>query len=289
MSEFQYYDFRAVDRPLTEGERKEVASWSSRSKVSANRAVFSYSYGDFRKDIKDVTMQYFDAAFYSSSWGTQHILFRFPKTAIDYKAISVFDIDGSEYTGVETGIEITRKGDYVLISIEYGTEDGGGEWIDEDDDSLSDVLPLREDILRGDYRSLFAFWLHIAHQKYQTGEADEDLDEADEDFVPMPPIPADLKKKSAALTAFMNIFDIDNKLISAAAKFSPEVQYVEPAYETLLAQLDAKEKDAWLLRVLKSELRLDSLLRKRLAEFQPKQTVIKSPKVSLDEIFDLLD
>ena len=41
MSEFQYYEFQTIDRPLTADERKEINSWSSRGQVSASRAVIS--------------------------------------------------------------------------------------------------------------------------------------------------------------------------------------------------------------------------------------------------------
>ena len=38
----------------------------------------------------------------------------------------------------------------VLVEFELCEDDYGG-WIEEDDDTLSALLPLREDILRGDY------------------------------------------------------------------------------------------------------------------------------------------
>ena len=163
MSEFQLYDFRTIDRPLTSSERQTVSGWSSRSKVSATKAVFTYSYGDFSKNVEEVVAQYFDMALYLSSYGTRQIVFRFPLKDIDYKALSAFDIDTSEVTGSTTGIEIRKKGDYALVNIEYNDDDSGG-WIDEDDSSLDDFISLRDDILRGDYRSLFVVWLQMAYK-----------------------------------------------------------------------------------------------------------------------------
>jgi hypothetical protein len=283
MSEFQYYDFRAIDRPLNDKERQEISSWSSRSKVSARRAIFSYSYGDFRKNFEEVVAQYFDMGLYFTNWGTKHIVFRFKKEDIDYKAISLFDIDGSNATGYTTGIEIGKKGDFVTISIEY-CEEGGGDWIDDDDNSLDDFLPLRDDILRGDYRSLFVFWLNIA---YLLNHPDEDEDDyEDEEDLEMPPIPANLKQISDALQSFMDYYGIDDDLIAAAAEFSADNKTAEPNFEHSLLRLDEKEKNDWLLRLLKGETRLEVSLKKRLLSFQPKQTVA-SKKVKMSDIFEL--
>jgi len=49
MSEFQIYQFKSIDRLLTDAERKEIGSWSSRTKPTATSATFTYAYGDFPK------------------------------------------------------------------------------------------------------------------------------------------------------------------------------------------------------------------------------------------------
>ena len=171
MSEFQYYDFRSIDKPLTDSERREINAWSSRSNASSHRATFNYSYGSFGKNPRDCVARYFDALFYTANWGTRHIIFRFPKKMVDYDALKAFQIDASYATGYTTGIEITRRDEYVLVEFEYCDEDYA-EWIDESDDTLSALLPLREDILNGDYRSLFVFLLDKAWVM-NAGEEDE--------------------------------------------------------------------------------------------------------------------
>lgn len=52
MSEYQYYEFRTVNRTLTREEVKEVDSWSSRGNVSSTSATFTYNFGDFKRDPK---------------------------------------------------------------------------------------------------------------------------------------------------------------------------------------------------------------------------------------------
>lgn len=57
MSEFQQYQFQVVDQALTEDQRKEIHSGSSRAVVSATSATFVYHYGDFRQDEKQAMIQ----------------------------------------------------------------------------------------------------------------------------------------------------------------------------------------------------------------------------------------
>jgi len=47
MSEYQYYEFQAIDRPLTEEEMRELRSCSSRARIRPTSFVNSYH----RKDV----------------------------------------------------------------------------------------------------------------------------------------------------------------------------------------------------------------------------------------------
>ncbi len=47
MSEYQYYEFLALDKPLTDEQRAELRKLSSRAKITATRFVNEYNYGDF--------------------------------------------------------------------------------------------------------------------------------------------------------------------------------------------------------------------------------------------------
>ena len=48
MSEYQYYEFLALDKPLTDEQRAELRKLSSRAEITATRFVNEYNYGDFR-------------------------------------------------------------------------------------------------------------------------------------------------------------------------------------------------------------------------------------------------
>ncbi|MGB8932191.1 MAG: hypothetical protein WCC48_13185 [Anaeromyxobacteraceae bacterium] len=48
MSEYQYYEFQAVDRPLTAKELTTLRGLSSRATITSTRFVNSYSFGSFK-------------------------------------------------------------------------------------------------------------------------------------------------------------------------------------------------------------------------------------------------
>lgn len=54
MSEYQYYEFLALDKPLTAEEKTYVESISSRVELTSTQAVFVYNYGDFRGEPKQL-------------------------------------------------------------------------------------------------------------------------------------------------------------------------------------------------------------------------------------------
>jgi len=122
MSEYQYYEFQAIDRPLTQEERAAIGQLSSRVKPTATSASFTYSYGDFRGDTKQVLARYFDIMYYIANWGTQQLMFRFPKSLIDREAIELYCID--DY------ISLSFVGDWAILDWEFSQEEGFNDWIE---------------------------------------------------------------------------------------------------------------------------------------------------------------
>jgi hypothetical protein len=100
MSEYQYYEFQALDRPLTASEQAYISSLSSRVQLSATNAIFTYSYGDFRGEPKEVLEKCFDIMLYMANWGTRQLMFCFPKTVV---APSVFELRGKRLFSFESG------------------------------------------------------------------------------------------------------------------------------------------------------------------------------------------
>jgi hypothetical protein len=61
MSEYQYYEFLAVDRPLTVTEQAEVRELSTRARITATSFTNEYHWGDFRGDASHLMQRYYDA------------------------------------------------------------------------------------------------------------------------------------------------------------------------------------------------------------------------------------
>lgn len=262
MSEFQCYQFKSFDRPLTEEERKEVGTWSSRAQVTSTSATFIYHYGDFRKSPELAVEQYFDAMLYFANWGTRRLLFRLPAPMIDVKAIKKYCVVNK---WSDDCIDIKKKGAIYLLDLHF-TNEGGSGWMEEEDFDLDVLGKIRDDLMEGDYRALYLLWAKFATEESE----DDDDDEKEEDFdkkdklLVTPPVPPNLNKLSTPLKAFIKFFQIDKLIVSEAQAASVERAKEVIDYKKLLQQLPDKERMEWLERVINGEPRLGMLLKKRL-------------------------
>jgi hypothetical protein len=50
VSEYQYYEFVAVDRPLTPAQQGELRTLSTRARITASSFVNDYQWGDLKGD-----------------------------------------------------------------------------------------------------------------------------------------------------------------------------------------------------------------------------------------------
>ena len=88
MSEYQYYDFRAIDRPLTKKEMAELRSISTRAAITTTSFTNHYEWGDLKADPSKLLEKYFDAFVYVANWGTREFYLRLPQELVDYKSLS---------------------------------------------------------------------------------------------------------------------------------------------------------------------------------------------------------
>jgi hypothetical protein len=63
MSEYQYYEFAAIDGPISDEGLRYARSCSSRANVSRVRWQNTYTFGDFHGSV-DTLLKYYDAHFY---------------------------------------------------------------------------------------------------------------------------------------------------------------------------------------------------------------------------------
>ena len=68
MSEYQYYDFRAIDRALTKAEMAELRSVSTRAVITSSSFTNHYEWGDLKADPLKLLEKYFDTFLYVANW-----------------------------------------------------------------------------------------------------------------------------------------------------------------------------------------------------------------------------
>jgi hypothetical protein len=69
MSEYQYYEFQAIDRPLTKSEQEMLRGLSSRAHITATSFTNHYEWGSFKGDPKHLMESCFDLHLYCANLG----------------------------------------------------------------------------------------------------------------------------------------------------------------------------------------------------------------------------
>ena len=250
MSEYQYYEFQAIDCPLTADQQAKVATLSSRAHVTARMASFVYNYGDFRGDPEQLLRDYFDAMLYMANWGSRRLMFRIPGALIDAHRVKLYCI------AEEIDLRQTPNKQYVIVDLEFNDEEQA-EWT-EGEGWLDALIALREELIQGDFRVLYLAWLKAAEAAVEMEDIPEDTLE--------PPVPAGLGQLSPALETFVRFLDIDAALLAVAAQHSEKRRPEYPQLEPWITQLPAVEQHDFLVRLSRDEPNLSLLLRRRLQE-----------------------
>ena len=231
MSEYQYYEFLALDRPLTAKQRAELRSISSRAEITATRFVNEYQWGDLKGDPRKMVERYFDAYLYLANWGTRQVMFRLPRGVLDSET-------AGQYCGTDTA-SLIESDSHLILNLYIDQQEADDYW-DEPSGQLAAMVQARSELAAGDLRLLYLAWLLAL----QSDEVDDEETE--------PPVPAGLGNLSAGLQAVVDFFEIDEDLIAVAAASSPSVE--EPRGQTeWIASLAAEEKDELLARVAGGE------------------------------------
>ena len=231
MSEYQYYEFTAIDKPLNEKEMKALRNLSSRAQITPTSFVNEYHWGDFKGNPLKLVEKYFDAFLYLANWGTRWMMFRVPRNLVDVDLVK-------KYCPGDSAV-IHEKGDHVIF--EFTSETDDYEW-EEGEGWLSSLISLRADILHGDYRSLYLAWLFCVQMEEME---DDELE---------PAVPPNLAELNAPLKSFVDFMRIDTDLIAVAVETSSsEDRHTDPkALKIWIHNLPAKEKDDILFRLVEA-------------------------------------
>ena len=195
MSEYQYYEFQAVDRPLDEAARRALRDISTRARITATSFTNTYQWGDLKADPAKLMERWFDLHLHVTNWGTRRLMIRMPKRVLDPQRLDPFLREVED-------VSVQTAGDNLIldinpVGIEPEDDDDGTGW-------LAALAPLRADLMSGDLRLFYLLWLSAV----EAGTFEDDEPE---------PLPG-IGPLTGPIEAAANFFAIDDDLVQAAAE-----------------------------------------------------------------------
>ena len=148
MSEYQYYEFRAIDQSLSVADRAALRALSTRARITANSFTNFYEWGDFKGDPDALMERCFDLHLYLANWGSRRLMMKLPARLVDRNRLG-------DFLGETDDVMLRIVGENVILSIardelELDDWDDGESW-------LAAMAPLRADLLAGDLRLSIRF------------------------------------------------------------------------------------------------------------------------------------
>ena len=231
MSEYQYYEFYAQDRPLSARQMEEVDAISSRAEVTPTSFTVVYNYSDLRVDPIKLLERHFDVFVYVANWGTHWVAFRLPLGVVEPSILDRY------LTGEQVNIKKTKK--HLIIEIR-SEDEMGGDW-EEGEGWMARLAPVRTELLSGDARVLYLVWLLSVQEAYE-----EELDPGEME----PPVPPGLAGLSGPLQDLCEFLRIDEHLVAAAGEASDKAEDPRSGLAAWISALPGEEKDQLLLQVV---------------------------------------
>lgn len=222
MSEYQYYEFRAIDRPLGQSDIDALGGISSRAEITPSGFTIEYNWSDLRADPARLMKQWFDLHLYVANWGTRRLMIRLPKRFIKRSQVERFDRECEN-------LKVIDAGENLILDMCYSCEESEFTYETDTKGLLGRLAPLREELLLGDLRPLYLIWL----MKVNWDILDDNEPEPLNGIGPL----------SDGLKAFADFFDIDIDLVQAAAEATSNCIDGESKSETVKAAIETIPED----------------------------------------------
>ncbi len=264
MSEYQYYEFQAVDWPLTDADRKMLRGISSRAVISATSLTNTYEWGDFKGDPAKLMARCFDLHLYLTNWGTHRLMIRLPVRLVDRRLLDACLGDGE-------AAQVLEAGDNLILDIQR--DEIEEDEVYDDNGLLAGMAPLRADLLVGDPRLFYLLWLMGVEGDAFDADAPE-------------PLPG-LGPLTGALAAFAEFFVIDRDLVQAAAErpaAAPATAASAGVVRELIAGKTEREKTDLLVRLAEGDPHVGVELR-REAHLRVAAEVPAAPRRNALELY----
>lgn len=197
MSEFQYYEFVAIDRPLSAPEQKRLRGITSRATITSTRLVNTYEWGSFKADPRQLIAKYFDAFIYYANWGTRRLILRVPSARLELEiAKQYFAIHTAGSRSIRSVATVTAVGKHLVLDL-WSESESGDDWADIEPGLLSALVPIRNELAAGDYRALYLAWQLRAQAHEPTAKTRT------------PPVPAGTSRLTGSQQALVEFLRID--------------------------------------------------------------------------------
>ncbi len=263
MSEYQRYEFMAIDRPLTQKQLDAVDRLSSHIEASSTHAIVEYNYGDFKHDPIEVLREFFDGFLYWANWGSPRLALRFPHGVLPANLIKDYDFD--EF------VTFTKHSDYDILNIEFPEMESPDEWTEYE---LGSMIPIRDELMEGDLRSLYIAWLVVQETVGIEDEEDEEYDTT----LSIPPVPPGFKKLTAAQQALADFLQVTPELLVAAAQHGEAgTKAAKDDFATWIERLPQERRNDYLQRLAINEPGLSRQLVRELRELGRGKTTAAPP------------
>lgn len=196
MSEYQYFEFAALDRPLTTAEMRQLRAASSRADITPAGFVNAYDYGSLKARPLEWMQRYFDAFVHVSGWGARRFALRLPRDCFSAAALKPFL--------TAPVLEVCRDKQHWILDWQLDGEEDFERFVDDDGRAwMRRLVPLRAELMRGDRRALYLAWLA------GTGALPDDALE--------PEVPPGLADLTPAQSSFVDFLGLGVDVLGAAA------------------------------------------------------------------------
>ncbi|MGK5595194.1 MAG: hypothetical protein ACSNEK_07550 [Parachlamydiaceae bacterium] len=228
MNEYEYYEFYAINRALTNHDIAELRDHSPKAEITPHQFINVYSWECFSGDEDLWLEKYFDTMLYYSNRGKRRYRVKVPCDLLDPKIAATYCI------GSDASFRLLN--DQVIIDFSTQSQSSECNW------QLSHLLHVYEVLVKGDYRCLYLGWLANIQS---VNDFDDSLE---------PPIPAGLRELPDFLQYFVKFLNLDQNLLAVASSLSFPLRKDNAKDNHLsewVKQLSAGEKDQILIKIAK--------------------------------------
>lgn len=277
MSTYQYYEFLAIDRPLSDRQQVEVRAMSTRARITSTTFTNEYHFGDFSGDPHKMMERYYDAHLYLADWGTHRLMLRLP--------VGQLPVDVADAYCIDEHVTAWTAGKFLILEMVSEDEAGDFDFDYDAEPLLSAIVGIRSELAVGDLRPLYLAWL----AGYGVWERDEEAFGPDAEDVLEPSVPPGLGCLTAPQRALADFLRLDDDLLAMAGRESRPLEETGHGVRELsewVKHLPLADKDRLLLRVANNDAvtARAEILRRFRADHAP--DIVDRPRRTVADLLD---